>query len=300
MAITDAIVHYRRFLKRRNYSAHTIRNYMYTLRQFILWVDVPIEQVTHKILLTYIDHLLDRRLRPKTINCHLDSIRGFYNYLIHEEQVAMIHPIKRGYTLRLSRPLPRYIKEENLIRLFDVIQSRRDRAMFMLMLRCGLRVEEVAKLTLAALDLRRLQLIVYEGKGRKDRIVYLSRDALQAVVDYLRVRLSSRTRRLFLVEKGTCKGKGISVRGIQKRMEYYAKKIGLKVSCHQLRHTMATQLLNADADLVTIQDLLGHSRIKTTQRYCKVSNLKVQRDYHKAIGAVMQRHGLAEKGLTGP
>jgi len=273
---------------------------MYTLRQFILWVDVPIEQVTHKILLSYIDHLLDRRLRPKTINCHLDSIRGFYNYLIHEEQVAMIHPIKRGYTLRLSRPLPRYIKEENLIRLFDVIQSRRDRAMFMLMLRCGLRVEEVAKLTLAALDLRRLQVIVYEGKGRKDRIVYLSRDALQAVVDYLRVRPSSRTRRLFLVEKGTCKGKGISVRGIQKRMEYYAKKIGLKVSCHQLRHTMATQLLNADADLVTIQDLLGHSRIKTTQRYCKVSNLKVQRDYHKAIGAVMQRHGLAEKGLTGP
>ena len=60
MAITDAIVHYRRFLKRRNYSAHTIRNYMYTLRQFILWVDVPIEQVAHKILLSYIDHLLDR------------------------------------------------------------------------------------------------------------------------------------------------------------------------------------------------------------------------------------------------
>ena len=147
---------------------------MYTLRQYILWVDVPIEQVTHKILLSYIDHLLDRRLRPKTINCHLDSIRGFYNYLIHEEQVAMIHPIKRGYTLRLSRPLPRYIKDENVIRLFDVIQSRRDRAMFMLMLRCGLRVEEVAKLSLAAVDLRRLQLIVYEGKGRKDRIVYLS------------------------------------------------------------------------------------------------------------------------------
>ncbi|MCP4372031.1 MAG: tyrosine-type recombinase/integrase [Deltaproteobacteria bacterium] len=67
---------------------------------------------------------------------------------------------------------------------------------------------------------------------------------------------------------------------------------GLKVSCHQLRHTMATQLLNADANLVTIQDLLGHTRIKTTQRYCQVSNLKVQRDYHKAIERVMHRHGL--------
>ena len=298
MAITDAIVHYRRFLKRRNYSPHTIRNYMYTLRQFILWVDVPIEQATHKILLSYIDHLLDRRLNPKTINCHLDSIRGFYNYLIHEEPVAMVHPIKRGYTLRLSRPLPRYLREEHVARLFSAIRSRRDRAMFMLMLRCGLRVEEVANLTLASIDLRRMQLIVYEGKGRKDRLVYLSRDALQALVDYLRVRPSSRTRKVFLVEKGTCKGKTISVRGIQKRMEHYARKTGLKVSCHQLRHTMATQLLNADADLVTIQDLLGHSRIKTTQRYCKVSNLKVQRDYHKAIGEVMKRHGLAEKDLT--
>lgn len=292
MAITDVIIQYRRFIKRRNYSPHTIRNYMHTLRQFILWVNVPIEQVTHRILLSYIDHLLDRRLTPKTINCHLDSIRGFYNYLIHEERVAIVHPIKRGYTLRLSRPLPRYLRDEQVVRLFAVINKYRDRAMFMLMLRCGLRVEEVAMITMAALDLRRLQLMVYEGKGRKDRMVYLSRDALQALVDYLRVRPSSRVRKVFLVEKGIHKGKGISVRGIQKRMEYYAKKAGLKVSCHQLRHTMATQLLNADADLVTIQDLLGHSRIKTTQRYCKVSNLKVQRDYHKAIGEVMQRHGL--------
>jgi len=74
-------------------------------------------------------------------------------------------------------------------------------------------------------------------------------------------------------------------------MEYYARKTNLKVSCHHLRHTMATQLLNADADLVTIQDLLGHSRIRTTQRYCTVSNLKVQRDYFKAMGVIMQGEG---------
>ncbi|WP_319521546.1 tyrosine-type recombinase/integrase [uncultured Desulfosarcina sp.] len=292
MAITDAIIQYRRFIKRRNYSSHTIRNYMHTLRQFILWVDAPIEQVTHATILRYIDHLLDRRLTPKTINCHLDSIRGFYNYLIHEERVAMVHPIKRGYTLRLPHPLPRYLKDEQVAQLFAVIDNRRDRAMFMLMLRCGLRVEEVARLTLSALDLKRMQLMVCEGKGRKDRIVYISRDALQSLIDYLRVRPSTKVSKVFLVGKGSHRGKGISVRGIQKRMEYYGRKSGVKVSCHHLRHTMATQLLNADADLVTIQDLLGHSRIKTTQRYCKVSNLKVQRDYHKAIGEVMQRHGL--------
>ena len=74
-------------------------------------------------------------------------------------------------------------------------------------------------------------------------------------------------------------------------MQHYAKKAGLKVSCHQLRHTMATQMLNADADLVTIQDLLGHSRIRTTQRYCTVSNLKVQRDYFKAMKVITQEEG---------
>jgi len=291
MAITDAIINYRRFLKRRNYSPYTVRNYMNTLKHFIVWVDVPIEQATHTTVLSFIEYLLDKHLQPKTINCYLDGIRDFYDYLITEEHIPMINPVKRGYALRLSRPLPRYLRDEEIPRLFSVIDSRRDRAMFMVMLRCGLRVEEVAHLTLAALDLRRSQVFIYEGKGAKDRVVYVSNDAYRALVQYLRVRPSSRAKKLFLVEKGRCKGTPLSVRGIQKRMEVYARKAGVTVSCHQLRHTMATQLLNADADLVTIQDLLGHTRIKTTQRYCRVSNLKVQRDYHRAMEKVMQRMG---------
>ena len=291
MAITDAIVQYRRFLKRRNCSIHTVKNYMHTLRQFVLWVAVPIEHVGGREIQAYIDYLRTRRLRPKTINCHLDSIRGFYNYLIEEEGMVMRNPVKRNYNLRLAKPLPRYLQDEEVDWFFAQIGNCRDRAIFMLMLRCGLRVEEVAKLMLHGVDLSRSQLIVYEGKGMKDRIVYLSRDAHTALSAYLNKRPGTRAQRVFLVEKGIYKDKPISVRGIQKRMEYYAKSAGLRVSCHQLRHTMATQLLNADADLVVIQDLLGHSQIRTTQRYCKVSNLKVQRDYHKAIDKVLQRHG---------
>lgn len=292
MAITDSIVNYCRFLKRKNYSNYTVRNYMNTLKHFIIWVKVPVEQVTPATVLSFIDYLLDKRLTPKTVNCYLDSIRGFYEHLIYEEDVRITNPVKRGYALRLSNPLPRYIRDEDIPILFKRVKSKRDRAMFMLMLRCGLRVEEVAKLTLAALDLGRLQVFVYEGKGAKDRVVYLSNDAYNALAEYLRQRPSSMAKRVFLVEKGRFKGKPISVRGIQKRMEQYAQESGLNVSCHQLRHTMATQLLNADADLSTIQDLLGHTRIKTTQRYCRISNLKVQRDYHKAIERVVQRHAL--------
>ena len=265
---------------------------MLTLRQFVLWVNIPIENVTGKKILGYIDHLRARRLHPKTINCHLDSIRGFYNYLIHEEDLRIDNPVKRNYNLRLPRPLPKYLRDEDVSRLFVHIKNCRDRAIFMLMLRCGLRLEEVANLTIPAIDLRRDQLFIYDGKGGKDRVVYMSSDALDTLSTYLKKRHSMRVKKVFLVEKGNYRGRPISMRGIQKRMEYYAKKAGLKVSCHQLRHTMATQLLNADADLVIIQDLLGHNQIRTTQRYCKVSNLKVQRDYHKAIGKVMVRHGL--------
>ena len=264
---------------------------MNTLKHFVLWVDVPIEEVTHKKVLHYIDHLTDRGLKPKTINSHLDSIRGFYNFLLNEVEVKIPHPVKRGYVIRQSKPLPRHLRDEEVSRFLKIITKARDRAMFMIMLRCGLRVEEVSTLTLSAIDLKRRRVYVHHGKGGKDRVVSISNDAYHELVAYLRLRPPSLAKRLFLVEKGVYRGRPISVRGIQKRMEYYAGKANLKVSCHHLRHTMATQLLNADADLVTIQDLLGHSRIRTTERYCKVSNLKVERDYFKAMDVIMHRMG---------
>lgn len=290
MKIADSIINYRRYLKRRNYSHHTVKGYLNKLKHFVLWLDIPVEAVDNHKISAYIDYLLDKRLSPKTINCHLGTIRGFYRYLRDEEDRQVINPVRKGKSLRLARPLPKHLRDEEVILFFRVIKSRRDCAMFMLMLRCGLRVEEVAHLSLDAIDYRQSRLFVYNGKGGKDRVVYISNDAAEALAEYLRVRRPLiKTKRVFLVEKGRCRGKPISVRGIQKRIEYYAKDCGIDVSCHQLRHTMATQLLNADADLVTIQDLLGHTRIKTTQRYCRISNLKVQRDYHRAMVKVMQK-----------
>jgi site-specific recombinase XerD len=288
MDITDAIINYRRYIKRLNYSSHTLRSYMNNLKQFIVWVRVLIEDVGHKEILAYIDYLYRKRVGPKTMNCHLNSIRAFYNYLIDEEQLQMINPVKGKYMVRLPSPLPRYLKDEEVDRIFSVISSLRDKAIFKIMLRSGLRVEEVANLTKGALDLVRSQIFVYNGKGAKDRIVYVSSDASEALTAYLKKRRASKSKKVFLVEKGPYKGKPISVRGIQKRMEYYSKKANVRASCHQLRHTMATQLLNADMDLVTIQDLLGHRQIRTTQRYCRVSNKKVQRDYYKAMDILMR------------
>lgn len=289
MEPTNLIAGYRRFLKRRNYSAHTVRNYINILGHFSGWLQIPIEKVTTKETDAYMDLLLRRRKKPKTINCHFGCIHAFYYYLIEDERMPLINPVRKHYRLRVPRPLPKHLRDEQVATLFNKINDTRDRAMFMLMLRCGLRVEEVARLTVDAIEYRSRQLYVLNGKGSKDRVVYLSEDAQIALEQYMKKRIRSKEKRVFLVRKGPLRGKPISVRGIQKRIEHYAQSAGIEVSCHQLRHTMATQLLNADADLVTIQDLLGHCKITTTQCYCRVSNLKVQRDYYKAINVVLQR-----------
>jgi len=281
------LVRYRRALKRKNYSIHTVKSYVNILDQFMRWLTVPLSEMTRKEIGAYVDHLLRKRRTPKTITCHLQTIRLFFDYLMNEEGRSMINPVTR-ISLRLPKPLPRHLKDDQVRRLFGVITDLRDRAMFMLMLRCGLRVQEVAELTVDAIEYGRRQIFVLHGKGAKDRVVYMSEDARSALLAYLAKR-SSKARGLFLVQKGAMRGNPISVRGIQKRIEYYARKSELNVSCHRLRHTMATQLLNADADLATIQDLLGHGQITTTQRYCRVANLKVQRDYYKAMEAVLQR-----------
>jgi len=291
MVMTDAIMNWRRFLNRRNCSPNTVKNYLNIIKHFVIWVDVPVEDATHAKISHYIDYLMRKRLAPKTVNCHLNCIRQFYHYLREEEGMAITNPIRKNHIQKMSKPLPRHLRDEQVEVLFQAIKGQRDQAMFMMMLRCGLRVEEVANMTMGVIDVKRRTILIEDGKGGKDRIVYMSNDALQSLAAYLRVRPASRTRKIFLVKKGPCTGQPISIRGIQKRMEYYARKAKIRVSCHHLRHTMATQMLNADASLATIQDLLGHSNVKTTQRYCRVSNLKVQRDYFNAMEVIMLRPG---------
>ena len=266
----------------------------------MVWVAVPVEQVSSAEIKRYIDFLLEQGLQAHTINCHLSAIRRFYDYLKDEEGLVETNPVISGLALRVPHPLPKHVKDNDIAEFLGSVKKPRDLAIFMLMLRCGLRVEEVVNLTLDVIDYTRSQILVKSGKGAKDRVVFISHDAALALARYLQVRLVTAERNVFLVEKGRYRGKPISVRGVQKRIEYYSKKSGIKVSCHQLRHTMATQLLNADADLVSIQEILGHTRIKTTQRYSKLSNLKAERDYHGAMEKIMA--GASQQGiqLRGP
>jgi len=253
----------------------------------LVWLTVPVEKATPGHVKDYLDMSLRNHLGPKTINERFVVIRSFYRYLENEENRKISNPVTGQLALRLPRPLPGHLKESQINDFFAVIKKKRDQALFMVMLRCGLRVEEVANLTLDAIDYLQNQIVVRSGKGAKDRITYISNDAAEALASYLQVRPPTREQRIFLVEKGVHKGKPISIRGIQKRIEHYSSKSGVSISCHRLRHTMATQLLNAGADLVTIQEVLGHTRIETTMRYSKLSNWKAQKDYYRAMEKVL-------------
>jgi site-specific recombinase XerD len=116
------LVRYRRALKRKNYSAHTVKSYVNILDHFIRWLTVPLAEVTRKEIGAYVDHLLRKRRTPKTITCHLQTIRLFFDYLLNEEGRSMINPVTR-ISLRLPKPLPRHLKDDQVRRLFDGIMD---------------------------------------------------------------------------------------------------------------------------------------------------------------------------------
>ena len=154
MSITNAIINFRRYRKRRNYSAHTVKYYLSVIRQFVLWLDVPLEHAGVDKIEDYIDYLHQKRMQSASINLYLAIIRAFYNYLKYEEKIDLTNPVKPGSRLRVPKPLPRALREDQVDQFFDVIKTKRDWAMFRLMLRCGLRVEEVANLSLGDIDIK--------------------------------------------------------------------------------------------------------------------------------------------------
>ena len=271
-------------LRRRNFSPETIRDYRYCLRRFERVCPAPLDEMTRVDVAAFVDGLLDEGLKAKTVNSYLNAIRGFYEYMIEERGWDREEPVSRKDYLKQDRPLPRPLSEEEVDDLFDVIDNKRDLAMFLLMLRSGLRVREVSNLNVRDIQVKEKRVFIREGKGRKDRVVSLSEEAMPALCEYMLARAAAPGEEaLFVVEKGTYKGQRLSVRGIQKRMEHYAKKSGVKVSCHRLRHTFATQVLDAGMRVVHLKVLMGHDWITTTMQYCRISNARITQSYYRSM-----------------
>jgi site-specific recombinase XerC len=231
----------------------------------------------------YITHCQEQGHAIATINRRLTALRSFYQFLATEIDNPPSNPVlPRRHFIRQGYGLPRDVTDDTLDQLFAVITAPRDKAIFLLMLRCGLRVGEIRRLSLADLDLQppsgQLPRLWIHGKGGQQRVVYLSPQTLTALNDWLVIRPKRPDPAVFLNRFGH----RLSVTGIQKQLARYCRQAGIWLTCHQLRHTFGRHLTEAQVPVTTTQRLLGHAQLRTTQIYTHLSNRQAQAEFDAA------------------
>lgn len=283
------IERFQQWLKRKAPYASTSIHYVNDLELFFAWVNKLPGDVKVQDIDRFIDHCQQRCHALATINRRLAALRSFYHFLAVESEHAPRNPvIPKRHFIHIGQHLPRDIQDPVVEKLFSVIAGARDRAMFLLMLRCGLRVGEVRNLSLPDLYLEpafgSLPRLWLHGKGGGQRVVYLAAQPLAALRVWLAIRPHTQDQAVFLNRFG----RRMSVTAIQKRLGVYCQQAGIWVTCHQLRHTFGRHLTEARIPVTTIQRLLGHACLRTTEIYLHISDSQVQEDYEAAIKQVSQ------------
>jgi site-specific recombinase XerD len=175
-------------LRNRSYSRHSIASYALDLQLFFAEIKKPVSQITWREVDHFIEQQHGQGLAATTINRRLHAIKRFFDYLVVETERLPTNPVKPSHFLKQGRPLPKKLSGQQVKRLFATISNRMGRALFLLMLRCGLRVSEVAQLKVQDIDWEQKALLVRQGKGRKDRRVYLSAHASEGLQECLVIR----------------------------------------------------------------------------------------------------------------
>jgi site-specific recombinase XerC len=283
------ITRFHKWLKRKRPHTSTHWHYTNDLKLFFAWADKPPDAITLRDIDRYVDHCHQLGHAVSTINRRLTALRTFYWFLDIESDDAPPNPvIPRRHFIPQGERLPRDVEDADLECLLAVIESARDRAMVLLMLRCGLRVGEVHRLSLSDLYLQptagSLPRLWLTGKRGAQRVVYLSHQALAALENWLAVRPEVESQAVFVSRLR----RRISVRTIQDRLTRYCRRAGVVLSCHRLRHTFGRHLVEARMPITSIQRLLGHKSVRTTQIYLHISDPQVQADYD----AAMEQFGL--------
>jgi len=237
----------------------------------------------------FIEHEQDRGMHISTVRTRLACIIAFLHFLM-EQEVIPGSVLKRGIKLKLPEVLPRAMNPADVRKLLCVIDDIRDRALFLLLLRTGMRIGEALGLRLNDLDIRQRKVHLFEGeKNSMGRVVYLSDDALFAIKLWLRRR--DKNKEFVFYGQGNghlcySSGRGLFIK--------YLKKAGLDqkgYTVHCLRHTFASELLNAGMRLECLQQLLGHQDIEVTRRYARLTDTTREEEYFRAM-AVIEKGGI--------
>lgn len=269
----------------KNYSAHTCKNYRRDLEEFRDFLEKSgaedIQNIDYFVLRKYLSFLNKKKLGKRTISRKISTLKSFFKLLLREKALKS-NPASSLIYPRLDKPLPKFLTEAQVLKVLELPDTKkvlglRDKAILEFLYSTGARVSEAVSLKKEDVDLIGGTVKVV-GKGRKERLLPLGEPAVASLRDYLKKR-NDNQKALFLNKNG----KPLGDRGVRSILSSYIKKAAFlfKVSPHMFRHSFATHLLDHGADLRSVQELLGHSSISTTQVYTHVSLDSLKKVYQK-------------------
>ena len=268
------------WVRMRSPQARTWRDYQCDLKIFMkLTGDRAVEDVRVRDVDEFVSYQVNRGFKPSTVNRRLATVASFYTYLIGNDRPLISPVLPRRHYLKEPESLPRPVNEENLRKFFSAIQDVRDRAMCTLMLRCGLRIGEVSALEMSDLYLDDSPpRMIIRGKGARERTVYLSPDAVSDLNRWLEHRPKVHGGHVFI----SYQHKKLSTTSISNCIKRLRELSGVSLTAHRLRHTFADNLLSAGMPITSIQKLMGHRFVETTQTYAIANDKQVQVDFYAA------------------
>ena len=267
-------------------SKNTVSSYKNDISSFLSWLNkkqINYQQVSGKNINEFISNLFNSGLKSSSINRKISSIKHFYLFL-SKKKIIKYSPADEIETPKQEKYLPISMSEDEVERLLSSPNSnriieKRDKAMIEILYATGMRISELVNLKLTDVDFNRSVLKVF-GKGSKERLVPYGEKAAEALNIYLRDRKRSDSKNVFLSNRGSQITRG----AFWQRIKVYIKRENLKssISPHTLRHAFATHLLNRGADLRSVQILLGHSDLSTTQIYTHIAKQR--------LGEILKKH----------
>ena len=261
-------------------SQNTVKSYQSDLYIFFKWLpdnsNYSFKNTKSEDIELFIKHLFKLGFKSTTINRKISSIKAFYTYLKKQKLIDTI-PTEDIIVPKQEKNLPKSISEKEVETLLNSINGSsnielRDKAMMELLYATGVRVSELVNIKVNDIDFNR-RVIRVIGKGSKERLIPFGEKAFIALNNYLASRENKITKEIFLSNRGT----GITRISFWNRVKFYLSRCGLsiKISPHTLRHAFATHILNRGADLRSVQMLLGHSDLSTTQIYTHIAKQRL-------------------------
>ena len=276
---------YLRDQHRRHCRPNTLRSTFSSLDIFLSFAKAShLEEITREDLFAFIEHEQDRGMKPLTVNTRVRIVKAFIRFLADR---GILRPdiLPKRIVVKVPDSLPRAMAPEDVRRLLSVIDHPRDRAMVLMLLRTGMRIGELLHLLVRELNLKEQRVEIYEAeKTRVGRVVYLSEDARVALRAWFKER--DPKKKLVFYAQGRC---SMGYNNARQRFRKYLAKAGLThrgYTLHCLRHTCASELLNAGMRLECLQQLLGHSSIEMTRRYARLTDRTREEEYFQAMGRI--------------